>query len=231
MMPDVIVGRRRPRRWRAVRRLMAASLLPLLLSGGVRAARAQALPQPSANGRTIEGIEFKGLKGLSEETLRYYLGLAQGEPLNEETLNKNIKQLWDRNLVDDVQVESVPTAAGVRLVITVVERPVLRSIDYEGLKRISKTDLQDKLTTQRVRVHEGEPLSLGELQRVKGLIEQMYGEKGYRFATAQYTVEDVGPNEKKVVFKVDEGDRVRISDIEFEGNTVFNDPRLRWTMK
>lgn len=236
-MPDVIVGRRRPRRWRAVRRLMAASLLPLLLSGGIRAARAQALPQPSpqpqppTNGRTIEAIEFKGLKALSEETLRYYLGLAPGQPLNEEALNKNIKQLWDRNLVDDVQVESVPTAAGVRLVITVVERPILRSIDYPNLKRISKTDLQDKLTTQRIRVHEGEPLSLGELQRVKSLIEELYGEKGYRFATAQYTVENVGPNEKKVVFTVDEGDRVRISDIEFEGNTVFNDARLRLTMR
>src|SRR4029078_7964270 len=61
--------------------------------------------------------------------------------------------------------------------------------------------------------------------------EEMYGEKGYRFATAQYTVEDTGPNEKKVVFKVDEGDRVRISDIEFEGNTVFSDSRLRLAMK
>jgi outer membrane protein insertion porin family len=230
-MPDVIVGRRRPRRWRAVRRLMAASLLPLLISGGIRAARAQALPQPSANGRTIEAIEFKGLKSLSEETLRYYLGLAPGQPLNEEALNKNLKQLWDRNLVDDVQVESVPTANGVRLVITITERPVLRSIDYQGLKRISKTDLQDKLTTQRIRVHEGEPLSLGELQRVKAMIEEMYGEKGYRFATATYAVSEVAPNEKKVVFTVDEGDRVRISDIEFEGNTVFNDARLRLTMK
>ncbi|MFL6237013.1 MAG: outer membrane protein assembly factor BamA [Thermoanaerobaculia bacterium] len=230
-MPDVIVGRRRPRRWRAVRRLMAASLLSLLFSGGVRAARAQAAPQPTANGRTIESIEFKGLKALSEDTLRYYLGLEPGQPLNEEALNRNIKQLWERNLVDDVQVESVPTPAGVRLVITVAERPILRSIDYQGLKRISKTDLQDKLTTQRIRVREGEPLSLGELQRVKALIEEMYGEKGYRFATAQYTVEDTGPNEKKVVFKVDEGDRVRISDIEFEGNTVFNDARLRLVMK
>jgi outer membrane protein insertion porin family len=230
LMPDVIVGRRRPRRWRAVRRLMAASLLPLLISGGIRAARAQALPQPSANGRTIEAIEFKGLKALSEETLRYYLGLTPGQPLNEEALNKNIKQLWDRNLVDDVQVESVPTAGGVRLVITVAERPILRSIDYQGLKRISKTDLQDKLTTQRIRVHEGEPMSLGELQRVKGLIEEMYGEKGYRFATAQYTVTEVAPNEKKVVFTVDEGDRVRISEIEFEGNTVFNASRLRLSM-
>ena len=183
------------------------------------------------NGRTIEAIEFKGLKALSEDTLRYYLGLAPGQPLDEDALNKNIKKLWDRNLVDDVQVESVPTAAGVRLVITVAERPILRSIDYQGIKRISKTDLQDKLTTQHVRVHEGEPLSLGELQRVKSLIEEMYGEKGYRFATAQYTVSDVAANEKKVVFTVDEGDRVRISDIEFEGNTVFSDSRLRLVMK
>ncbi|HEX4495893.1 MAG TPA: outer membrane protein assembly factor BamA [Thermoanaerobaculia bacterium] len=229
-MPDVIVGRRRPRRWRAVRRLMAASLLPLLISGGIRAARAQALPPPAANGRTIEAIEFKGLKALSEETLRYYLGLAPGQPLNEEALNKNLKQLWDRNLVDDVQVESVPTANGVRLVITVVERPTLRSIDYQGLKQISKTDLQDKLTTQHIRVHEGEPLSLGELQRVKALIEEMYGEKGFRFATASYAISEVAPNEKKVIFTVDEGDRVRISQIEFEGNTVFTDSRLRLSM-
>jgi outer membrane protein insertion porin family len=243
-MPDLIVGRRGLRRWRVARRMMAASLLPLLLSGGlpVRAQEnpspqpplqppPQPRPGPSANGRTIEAIEFRGLKTLQEETVRFYLGLEAGQPLDEDALNRNIKQLWDRNLVDDVQVESVPTAAGVRLVITVSERPVLRSIDYEGLKRISKTDLQDKLTTQRVRVREGEPLSLGELQRVKALIEEMYGEKGYRFATAQYKVEEVGANEKKVTFTVDEGDRVRISDINFEGNTVFNDGRLRWTMK
>jgi outer membrane protein insertion porin family len=228
-MPDLIVGRRGSRRWKITRRLLAALLLPLVLSGGLPA-RAQSTA-PNANGRTIEAIEFKGLKALPEDTLRYYLGLEPGKPLDEEALNRNIKQLWDRGLVDDISVESVPTPAGVRLVITVAERPILRSIDYEGLKRISKTDLQDKMTTQRIRVHEGEPLSQGELQRIKTLIEEMYGEKGYRFATAQYTVEDVGPNEKKVVFTVDEGNRVRISDINFEGNTVFNDLRLRLAMK
>src|SRR5436309_623686 len=231
-MADLIVGRRGSRRWQVVRRLLVVLLLPSLLSGGF-SARAQApqAPQPPVNGRTIEAIEFKGTKALSEDTLRYYLGLEPGKPLDEDALNRNVKQLWDRNLVDDVEVESVPTPAGVRLVITVAERPLLRSIDYEGLKRISKTDLQDKMTTQRIRVREGEPLSLGELQRVKSLIEQLYAEKGYRFANAQYNVTDVGPNEKKIVFTVDEGNRVRISDIKFEGNTVFNNPRLHWSMK
>jgi outer membrane protein insertion porin family len=225
-MLDLIAGRRGSRRWKVTRRLLAALLLPLVLCGGVPVGA-----QEPVSGRTIESIEFRGLKALSEDTLRYYLGLEPGQPLDEEALNQSIKRLWERNLVDDVAVESVPTPAGVRLVITVAERPVVRSIEYEGLKRISKTDLQDKMTTQRIRVLEGEPLSLGELQRIKTLIEEMYGEKGYRFATAQYTVEDLGPNEKKVIFTVDEGNRVRISDIDFEGNTVFNDLRLRLAMK
>ncbi len=231
-MADLIVGRRGSRRWQVVRRLLVVLLLPSLLSGGI-SARAQApqAPPPPVNGRTIEAIEFKGAKTLSEDTLRYYLGLEPGQALDEDALNRNVKQLWDRNLVDNVEVESIPTPAGVRLVITVAERPLLRSIDYDGLKRISKTDLQDKMTTQRIRVREGEPLSLGELQRVKTLIEQLYAEKGYRFANAQYNVTDVAPNEKKVVFTVDEGNRVRISDIKFEGNTVFSNTRLRWSMK
>ena len=196
----------------------------------MRALIALLLPLVLAN-PTIESIEIRGLKTLSEETLLHYLGLAPGQPLDEEALNRNIKELWARNLVDDVEVESLPTPSGVRLRITVSERPVLRSIDYEGLKRITTTDLQDKMSGQRIRLREGEPLSLGDLQRIKTLIEEMYGEKGYRFATAQYAVEDVGANEKKVVFTVDEGNRVRISDIAFEGNTVYNDLRLRLTMK
>src|SRR5215213_426937 len=197
-------GSRRFRRT-LLARLTAVALLPLLLPG---------------------------------ETLRYYLGLETGQPFDENQLNENIRELWNRSLLDDLQVEATPAApsssgeTGVNLVITIKERPVLRSISYEGLKRIAKTDIQDKLATQRIRIREGEPMSLGELQRVKGLIEELYAEKGYRFAQARYTVEDVGsPNEKRVIFTVDEGDRVRISEIEFEGNSVFNDVTLQWQMK
>jgi outer membrane protein insertion porin family len=228
MKPVLITSRCGSRRFSGVRRMLALVLLPLLVTGSLPA-RAQ---DPGAvDTRTIQAVEFRGAKTLQEETLRYYLGLEPGQPFDPQQLDANIKELWNRNLVDDVQVETIPEGQGIRLVITVVERPILRSLSYEGLKRLSKTDIQDKLTTQRIRVREGEPMSLGELQRVKTLIEEMYGEKGYRFAQARYTIEDVGPNEKRVIFTVDEGNRVRISDIDFEGNTVYNDLRLRWVMK
>ncbi|HWN45569.1 MAG TPA: outer membrane protein assembly factor BamA [Thermoanaerobaculia bacterium] len=228
-------------------RVLALLLLPLLLTGSIPVVAqpmANPAPPPQASqafqaeaqtsamaGRTIESIEFRGLQALSEETVLYYLGVEPGQTLDEVQLNNNLQELWGRSLVDDIEVEAVPSGEAVKLVITIQERPVLRSIDYQGLKRISKTDIQDKLSGQRIQAREGEPMSLGELQRVKTLIEEMYAEKGYRFAQARYTVEDVGPNEKRVIFSVDEGNRVRIADIQFEGNEVFSDMRLQLAMK
>src|ERR1700687_2486106 len=192
---------------------------------------AHAVVAPGIAGRKIAALELKGLKTLSEETMLYYLGLEIGQTLDEERLDKSIKSLWARGLGGDLKIDYTPVAAGVKLTITVQERPILRSIDYEGLKRLSKTDIQDKIATQRIKVRESEPMSLGELQRVKTLIEDLYREKGYRFAQASYTVQDLAGNDKKVVFKVDEGDRVRIAKIQFTGNQVIGGFRLRWAMK
>jgi outer membrane protein insertion porin family len=218
-------------------RLLALLLLPLLVTGGIPAGaqdpREPPVQQASGlQGKTIAAIEFQGLQSLTEETLLYYLGLEPGQTVDEAELNRHLKELWERSLVDDIEVAAeIQADGGVKLIITVKERPVLRSIEYQGLKRISKTDIQDKLSSQRIRVREGEPMSLGELHRVKALIEDMYAEKGYRFAQARFNVEDVAANEKKVTFTVDEGNRVRIADIQFEGNRVFSDLRLRLAMK
>ena len=139
-------------------RLLALLLLPLLVTGGIPAGAQVPLADPSAQpsplaGRTIESIEFRGLQALTEDTILFYLGLQPGQTMDEAQLNRNVKELWNRSLVDDVEVEAVPAGAdAVKLIITVQERPVLRSIDYQGLKRISKTDIQDKLSTQRIRV-------------------------------------------------------------------------------
>jgi outer membrane protein insertion porin family len=245
MTPDSMVSRREPRlpgrvrtRRVLVRRILALFLLPFMVTGGVPVRRASAQPMApptqttsAADGQTIQAIEMRGIQALSEETLLFYLGLQPGQVLDDAQLNKKIKELWDRSLVDDIQVEAEPAQGGVKLIITVKERPILRSIDYQGIKRVSKTDIQDKLSTQRIRLREGEPMSQGELERVNALIEELYAEKGYRFAEARYTVEDVGPNEKKVTFTVDEGGRVRIAEIDFEGNTVYNDIHLQYLMR
>jgi outer membrane protein insertion porin family len=196
------------------------------------AARAQGEPTAALERRpTITSIDVQGLRTLAEESLLFYLGLQVGQPLDNRRLNANLHDLWSRNLVDDVQIETAPDKGGVKLLIKVEERAVLRSIVYEGLKRISNTDITDRIVKDRIRLHEGEPIDFGEVTRLKVTLEDMYREKGYRFAEIKYKLEEMSPGEKRVTYSVDEGDRVRIKKIDFNGNTVFGDWRLRWTMK
>ncbi|HEX6200564.1 MAG TPA: outer membrane protein assembly factor BamA [Thermoanaerobaculia bacterium] len=230
-----------PARIDRLRKTLARTLVATLLwlSWGMAVPpplRGQAAAPGSYEGATIVAIELVGNRTLAQDTLEYYLDLEAGEPFSRSELDRNIKRLWDRELIDDITVEAVPAESselgrGVRLVIQIVERPRVVSVEYEGLKRVGTTDLKDRLSAERIEISEGAPLNLGELYRVKHVIEEMYAEKGYRFAEAEHTVEEVGEGERKVVFTIDEGDRVRIGDIRFEGNTVFREVRLRWEMK
>ncbi|MBZ0089396.1 MAG: outer membrane protein assembly factor BamA, partial [Thermoanaerobaculia bacterium] len=184
-----------------------------------------------ARAQVVRAIEFRGLKTVAEETLRFYLGLEEGRPLDEAKLNRDLHALWERRLVDDVRVDRETLPDGVKLVITVVERPILRSIDYQGLKRLSRTDINERVAKDQIDVREGDPLDLGELRRLEAAIEEMYRDKGYRFAEAVYSLEEAGPNERRVLFAIDEAEKVRIGDIDFRGNDVVGDMRLKWTMR
>jgi outer membrane protein insertion porin family len=185
----------------------------------------------AADAVTIRAVEFQGLKLLTEDTLRYYLGVEPGQELDEAALNRNIQELWRRSLVDDIKIEKVEEEGGVRLIITLVERPILRSIDYKGLKRLSRTDITERIAKDAIGVREGSPLSMGELQRLETTIEEMYREKGFRFAEADFTLEEVSPTERRVNFTIDESEKVRIGDIKFTDNEVYGDWRLKWTMR
>lgn len=225
--PEPAPGGSRPRTRQIVTWAVALAALVSLL-GPARPAAAQAV-DPA--GQPITEIEVTGLLNLPEETLLYYLDLEPGRILDLDSLNARIKNLWDRQLVEDVRVRYETAPGGVKLFIEVEERPILRSIDYVGLDKISRNDIRDKIVEDRIVVREGGPLSRGELERLKAAIEELYRNKGYRFADVGYDLESTGANEVRAVYTIDEGDRVRISDVVFEGNTVYSDLRLQWAMR
>ena len=202
-----------------------ASLALVTTLFGVLPAAAQEL-----DGLPIRSVEYRGLVSLAEDSVNFYLGVELGGTYDAAALNDSVHELWNRNLIEDISVEAERSADGVALVITIVERPTLRSIEYQGIKRLSRTDINEEITRNQLRVREGDPVNLGELRRLKRLIEELYAEKGFRLADASYRLEPI-ENDRRVIFTIDEGDKVRIEDIDFEGNTVFSDRRLRYSMK
>lgn len=185
-------------------------------------------------GLPIVAVDFQGLDSLSPDTIEHYLlGVDRGEGrrLDIEDLNERVKKLWRRELIDDIELFVEPEGEGVRLIVRVVERPVLTSIEFLGIKRVSRGDITEAADRERVSVYESQPLQRGEVERLKKVIEDLYKEKGYRFAQVAYTLEEAGVGQRRITFTIDEGDKVRIGDIDFDGNTVFGDWRLRLVMK
>lgn len=189
------------------------------------------LAQTNLEGMPIREIEFVGLHALPESTLLFYLDIAEGEPFSTQGINDSFHALWGHGLVDDIAMQAEPAGDGVKVTFTVRERPLIAELEYDGLKRVTNSDILDLIARKRIRLQEGDTLDLGELYRLGAAIEDLYAEKGFRLAEVRYNVENISPSERRVVFTIDEGDKVRIGGVTFDGNTVLSDRGLRRAME
>ncbi len=182
-------------------------------------------------GRPIVSVEYAGVETLSEDSLSYYLDIETGKPWDPGRVNERIKELWERKLIDDISIAAEARGEGVLVRVTVAERPLLVSLEYDGLKKVKRSDIGDMTDRERISVFEGLPLDLGELARLEEAIRKLYEERGFRFAGIHVEIQDAGLGEKRVLVTVDEGGRVKIGQVDFEGNEVFSAGRLRRRME
>ena len=177
-------------------------------------------------------VEVVGGTTVSQETVEYYLGVAEGDPYDPQTIAKNFHRFWDSGLLEDLKVEVEELGEGkVKLIVTVKERAKVTEFEFKGNKKLATSTLKEKLDTAGISLRRNVPLRTSELSRIRRTLLEEYAKEGYLSATVEPVVEPVGPNTVKVTFVVDEGAKVRIGEIRFEGNQVFTDARLRRAMK
>lgn len=183
-------------------------------------------------GPVIGKVEVVGGTTVSQETVEYYLGVAEGDPYDPQTIAKNFHRFWDSGLLEDLKVEVEELGEGkVKLIVTVKERAKVTEFEFKGNKKLATSTLKEKLDTAGISLRRNVPLRTSELSRIRRTLLEEYAKEGYLSATVEPVVEPVGPNTVKVTFVVDEGAKVRIGEIRFEGNQVFTDARLRRAMK
>ena len=118
-----------------------------------------------------------------------------------------------------------------RLVAVVVERPRVSDLEFRGNKKLTTSQLKDKLKEGKVEIRVGAPVSLRDVSKGKSVLADAYRAEGFRSAVVDTAIESMGENGRRVVFLVDEGDKIKIDDINFTGNTIFSDTRLYYAMK
>jgi outer membrane protein insertion porin family len=190
----------------------------------------QAQPQNQAG--LIERIEFRGARRVPADTLRALIFSRPGDPYNEEALHRDFLALWNTNRFDDIRLETEPGEHGgyiVRFVVT--ERPVIRTINYEGNKSVSTSEILDRFKERKVGLSVESQYEPGKVQRAAVVLKEFLSERGRQFATVTPDLRRIPPNSLEVIFKVDEGPKVKVGKIDPEGNVVFSDRDVIRAMK
>lgn len=180
----------------------------------------------SAYGETIYAIKVEGNKSTSAELATSAIGIKVGDPLDPEQVASAIKTLYKMGVYKDIQVHSEAYRTGVNLIIQVVENPVLSNIEFLGMKAVKK-DKVDELISLRV----GSFWSEFQKNSLSQKLGKEYRGKG--FYNVKITIfENVDEsNRVRVKVEVEEGKRVAIKSIVFEGNQNIESATLQKRMK
>jgi outer membrane protein insertion porin family len=203
-----------------------ASLGLLLLFWALLGA-AQAYGQGAPIVRSID-VQYIGPASVSRERIVAQMRTAVGQPYSDQLVEDDIRNLYKTGVIENVRIYAKPEAGGVKVIVAVQARPIIREIVVEGAKRIK---------ARKVRKDSGlrlnTPVREEALEKGRQKIIETYQVHGFTDVAVQYRVEPIDEKRgtARVVYTVTEGVKGAVARIQFEGNQHFSDRVLRHQMK
>ena len=178
---------------------------------------------------TVKKIEFKGVETLRKEMLQTLIQTQVGQEISEDFLTKDIENLYkDTGFFYDIAVD-VKNIEGGGFEVTYIldESPKVEGINIIGNIELDTGKLMNQVTLRRSEIFSDR--LRWESERA---IRKLYHEKGFYLVSIQVHIDkDDEKNTNQVTFEIDEGPRVRITEINFIGNDQVDAKKLRKQMK
>lgn len=211
--------------------VLSVSVLLLALSPIVRAqagAEAGDFSYAVPERVIIQDVTVSGVDYIDPRVLLDIVGLRKGDTISlpGSEITAAVKKLNSQNLFSSVSINLAHREADhVVLDIHLQEQPRISRIEYVGVKRGAKKDLEEKLSLKA-----GQQATEATLDQAKRVIRKYYLDKGFLRVKvdARRQQDTLNLNAVVVTFVVDRGKKVKVKEIDFEGNTAFKDSKLRW---
>ncbi|MBM3787136.1 MAG: outer membrane protein assembly factor BamA, partial [Acidobacteria bacterium] len=179
----------------------------------------------------VELIEFRGARRVPQDTLRAMITTKRGDKIDQDSLNRDFMSLWNTGRFDDISLEKEAGKTGWILRFVVVERRMVRSIKYEGAKSVTVSEILDRFKERRVGLSVESQYDPNKVQRAAIVLKEYLAERGRQYATVEPELRQIPPSSMEVVFRVNEGPKVKMGSINIEGNKIFSDRVVRRAMK
>ncbi len=179
----------------------------------------------------VEKIEIVGNERVTRETVLYYLSSREGDYYSEELLRRDFRILWSTGFFSNIRIEKVDGTKGKIVKIIVEENPVVKNIIYKTGKKLKENDIVNKLKENDEYILPYSYYNEYKIKRIQTTIEGLLLEKGLTSGKVKVKVNKKGKNELEVLFDINEGPKVRVGEVEFEGKTKLLKSVVRGAMK
>ena len=190
----------------------------LVLCGVLLGAAPVVLTTSSAYAQTAANIDVQGNRRVEAATIRSYFRPGPGGRLGAYEIDEAYKALFGTGLFQEVNIRQV----GGRIVVTVVENPVINRIQFEGNSRVKDEQLKTEIQSK-----ERGTLSRGVVQSDVQRIVEVYRRSGRYDVTVVPKIIDLPNSRVDLVFEISEGAKTTILSIDFVGNRAYSSWRLK----
>ena len=172
---------------------------------------------------TILEVRITGNQRIEEDAIRRILKVKKGDVYNQKNISEELKSIFKMGYFDDVRVDAETVAVGKNLIITVKEKPTVRTILVKGNTWVYDDDeIKENLT-----IRKGSILNINTIQSDMRRIEELYKEKNFYNAKVKFNVFPQKDNQADIEYEIDEGEKSLVKTIEFVGNTAYSDDDLK----
>ena len=183
----------------------------------------------------VERIEFEGNRRVRGETLQARIFTRAGDAYSEPVLRRDFQALWNTQYFEDIrlEVQDSPNRPNAKIVIFhLTERPIIRRIEYRGLKSLNESDVLDRFKDRKVSLSVESQFDPTKIKKAAVVIKELEAEHGRQFAVVKPTYEKIpATNAVKLIFNIEEGAKVKVGQISFQGNTAFSDRKILRSMR
>jgi len=180
----------------------------------------------AASASVVKDVLIEGNQRIEDDAILRVVDTRPGDAYDPDQLSRDLEAIFEMGYFDDIRVETQTGEDGRLVIFRVKEKPTIRLIEFTGNLVYDDAELKENID-----ISAGSILNIFRIKRNIKQIVTLYEEKNYHNARVTYTVEDMEHNQAKLIFNIDEGEKLRIREIWFEGNQAFSDKILKKKIK
>lgn len=174
----------------------------------------------------IESIEIEGNRRIDSDAIKAVIESQKGEGIDQDKLDKDLRAIYNMGFFTDVNIMIEDGPTGKIVIFKVAEKPSISDISFEGNKKIKDDELREEIGIKRYTI-----LNRNEVKQSVNRIRALYEREGYFNVKIEEDIKESADNQVALRYRIEEGEKVYVTQIEFIGNKEFDDDDLQDLMQ